>query len=326
VKDLKNEILAMVGKDLAEIEIALKDNLNPYLELVSDVANHILFAGGKRLRPLLMVLSSRICGYKGSYDKTLSTIFEYLHAATLLHDDLVDGAELRRGKTVANRIWGNPTAVLVGDFLLARGLSIAAATGKPKIIKIIAEITENMSQGEIKQLIRKGSLDLTEEEYLDVIWRKTAVLFRGACSISAIIANAPKRFEKALSDYGYNLGMAFQITDDLLDYTLDADALGKGVGADLKEGKITLPVIYALKKADKTDRLRMESIIKKNKFSVREFKSLIELLEKYGGIAYSKERAKEHIEKGKRALLLFEPSKTRKILEYIADYALIRKA
>ncbi len=326
MRDLKGEILAMVEKDLAEIEVALTDNLNPYLDLVSDVAKHILFAGGKRLRPLLMVLSARICGYKGNYDKVFSTIFEYLHAATLLHDDLVDGAELRRGKPVANRIWGNSTAVLVGDFLLARGLSIAAATGKPRVIKIIAEITENMSQGEIQQLMRKGSLDLTEEEYLEVIWRKTAVLFQGACRISAIIANSPKRFEKALSEYGNNLGIAFQMADDLLDYTLDTNALGKEVGADLKEGKITLPVIYALKKAGRTDRQRMESIIKNNKFSVREFKLLIELLEKYGGIAYTKERAKEHIEKGKKALLVFKPSKTRKTLEYIADYALVRKA
>ena len=311
MRDLKGEILIMVEKDLAEIEVALTDNLNPYLDLVSDVAKHILFAGGKRLRPLLMVLSARICGYKGNYDKVFSTIFEYLHAATLLHDDLVDGAELRRGKPVANRIWGNPTAVLVGDFLLARGLSIAAATGKPRIIKIIAEITENMSQGEIQQLMRKGSLDLTEEEYLEVIRRKTAVLFQGACRISAIIAGSPKRFEKALSEYGNNLGIAFQMADDLLDYTLD---------------KSTLPVIYSLKKAGRTDRHRMEAIIKNNKFSVREFRSLIELLEKNGGIAYTKECAKKHIEKGKRALLVFKPSKTRKILEYIADYALVRKA
>lgn len=326
MKDLKGEILSMVEKDLKEIEIALADNLNPYLDLVSDVAGHILFDGGKRLRPLLMVLSARICGYKGDYDKIFSTTFEYLHAATLLHDDLVDGAKLRRGKPVANSIWGNSTAVLVGDFLLARGLSIAAATGKLKIIKVIAGVTESMSQGEINQLMRKGALDLTEAEYMDIIWRKTAVLFEGACRTSAFIANASKREEKAVSGYGYNMGMAFQMADDLLDYTLDTKALGKEVGADLKEGKITLPVIYALKKAGKTDRQRMEAIIKMNEFSVREFKSLIELLEKYGGIAYTKGRAKEYIEKGKRALLIFKPSKTRKLLEYIADYALVRKA
>jgi octaprenyl-diphosphate synthase len=326
MRDIKDEILGMVENDLAEIEVALADNLNPYLELVSEVAKHILFAGGKRLRPLLMVLSARICGYKGNYDKIFSTIFEYLHAATLLHDDLVDGAELRRGKPVANRIWGNPTAVLVGDFLLARGLSIAAATGKPRIIKIIAEITENMSQGEIQQLMRKGSLDLTEEEYLEVIRRKTAVLFQGACRISAIIANSPRRFENALSEYGNNLGLAFQMADDLLDYTLDTDAIGKGVGADLKEGKITLPVIFALNEASAPDRKKMESVIRNDRFSVRDFKLLVELIEKYGGIEYTRERAREHIEKGKKALCVFEPSKTRKILEYIADYALARKA
>ena len=326
MRDLKREILTMVEKDLKEIEIALADNLNPYLDLVSDVAGHILFAGGKRLRPLLMVLSARICGYKGDYDKIFSTTFEYLHAATLLHDDLVDGAKLRRGKPVANSIWGNSTAVLVGDFLLARGLSIAAATGKLKVIKVIAGVTESMSQGEIHQLMRKGALDLTEAEYMEIIRRKTAVLFEGACRISAFIANASKKEEKAVSGYGYNMGMAFQMADDLLDYTLDTRALGKEVGADLKEGKLTLPVIYALKEADRNDRLRMKAIIQNKTFSVRDFKLLIKLLEKYGGIAYTKERAKYHIEKAKKTLLVFKPSKTRRILEYIADYALLRKA
>lgn len=325
MRDLKREILPMVEKDLKEIEIALADNLNPYLDLVSDVAGHILFAGGKRLRPLLMVLSGRICGYKGDYDKIFSTTFEYLHAATLLHDDLVDGAKLRRGKPVANSIWGNSTAVLVGDFLLARGLSIAAATGKLKVIKVIAGVTESMSQGEIHQLMRKGALDLTEAEYMEIIRRKTAVLFEGACRISAFMANASKREEKAVSGYGYNMGMAFQMADDLLDYTLDTRSLGKEVGADLKEGKLTLPVIYALKEADRNDRLRMEAIIQNKTFSVRDFKLLIKLLEKYGGIAYTKERAKYHIEKAKKTLLVFKPSKTRRILEYIADYALSRK-
>ncbi|MGB5157992.1 polyprenyl synthetase family protein [Desulfobacterium sp. N47] len=326
MKDLKQELLSIVGKDLAEIEVALTDNLTPYLDIVSDVAKHILFAGGKRLRPLLMVLSARICNYKGGYDKVFSTIFEYLHAATLLHDDVIDGAELRRGKPVANSIWKNSTVVLTGDFLLARGLSIAAATEKPSVIKIVAEITENMSQGEIEQLLRKGDINLTEEEYRKIIWRKTAVLFQGACRISARLANASKREEKAVSNYGYNLGMAFQMADDLLDYTLDTKVIGKGVGADLKEGKVTLPVIHALKEADSKDRLKMERIIKNNKFSVRNFNSLIKLLEKYEGISYTEKCAKDHIKEAKESLLVFEPSETRNILEYIADYTLLRKS
>ena len=176
MSDLKHKILALLEDDLAEIEAALKQNLNPYLDLVSKISHHILFSGGKRLRPLLMVLSARICGYDGDYDKTLSIIFEYLHAASLLHDDLVDGATLRRGKPVAHSIWDNPTAVLTGDFLLARVLSIAAETNRLDIIKVLAEITENMSQGEIHQLMRKGSLDLSEEEYMEIIYIAPYVL------------------------------------------------------------------------------------------------------------------------------------------------------
>ncbi|MBW2670019.1 MAG: polyprenyl synthetase family protein, partial [Deltaproteobacteria bacterium] len=183
MNDIKHKILNLVKDDLSEIEVALKQNLNPHFDLVSQIAGHILFSGGKRLRPLLMVLSARICGYDGNYEKTFSTIFEYLHAATLLHDDLVDEATLRRGKPVANSIWGNAIAVLVGDFLLARSLSIAAETKRPDVIKVVAEITENMSQGEIHQLMKKGCIDLTEKEYMEIIRRKTAVLFQGTCRV-----------------------------------------------------------------------------------------------------------------------------------------------
>jgi octaprenyl-diphosphate synthase len=325
MSDLKQEILAMVKDDLAAIEIALEQNLNPYLDLISKVARHILFSGGKRLRPLLMVLSARLCGYKGDYDKTLSTVFEYMHAASLLHDDLIDDASVRRGKPVAHSIWGNSAAILVGDFLLARSLSISAKTGDMKVIRTIAKITENMSQGEIHQLMRKGELDISEDEYMEVIRRKTAVLFQGACRISAIITAAPNGKEKALSNYGYNLGLAFQMADDLLDYTSDTKALGKEVGADLKEGKLTLPVIYSLKVADMKDRTRMENIIKNEDFSVNDFETLVELLKKYKGISYTQKMAAEHISKAKKALSIFEPSKTKEILIKVADYALNRK-
>jgi len=325
MSDLKQEILAMVKDDLAAIEIALEQNLNPYLDLITKVARHILFSGGKRLRPLLMVLSARLCGYKGDYDKTLSTVFEYMHAASLLHDDLIDDASMRRGKPVAHSIWGNSAAILVGDFLLARSLSISAKTGDMKVIRTIAKITENMSQGEIHQLMRKGELDISEEEYMEVIRRKTAVLFQGACRISAIITAALHEKEKALSDYGYNLGLAFQMADDLLDYTSDTKALGKEVGADLKEGKLTLPVIYSLKAADMKDRTRMENIIKNEDFSVNDFETLVELLKKYKGISYTQKMAAEHISKAKKALSIFEPSKTKEILIKVADYALNRK-
>ena len=324
MSDLKTRILESVADDLVAIEAELKANLNPNLELVAKVAEHILFSGGKRLRPLLMVLSARICGYQGTYDKTFSTIFEYLHAATLLHDDLVDDAQMRRNQPVAHSIWGNETAALVGDFLLARGLSIAAETEKPRVIKVIANITENMSQGEIDQLQHKGRIDLTEFEYMEVIRRKTAVLFEGACRISAIIADADQDKEDALSTYGFNLGMAFQMADDLLDYTQDSKALGKTVGADLKEGKLTLPVIYALAAAESNDRAVMEKMIT-NEFSEDEFKLLIDFLDKYGGVTYTQTKAAAHIDKAKHALAVFEPSETKDILLDVADYALSRK-
>lgn len=326
MSDLKNKILPMISEELEKIEYALKENLNPHLGLVSQVASHILFSGGKRLRPLLMILSARICGYKGEMDKTYSTIFEYLHTATLLHDDLVDGATLRRGKPVAHSMWGNPIAVLTGDFLLGRSLSIAAETGLPKVIKIITKITEDMSQGEIHQLIRMGNLDLTEDEYMEIIRRKTAVLMQGACWTGALIATASEREEKALSEYGFNLGIAFQMADDLLDYTSDTSIFGKEIGTDLKEGKLTLPVIYCLKKANSEDRIIMEKIITDKNFSFNDFNILIGLLKKCGGLEYTKRLASEHIEKAKKSILFFKPSATKDLLLNIADYALVREA
>ncbi len=325
MSDLKQKILSAVESDLEDIEKALSDNLNPYLDLVSDVAGHILFSGGKRLRPLLMVLSARMCSYNGNYEKTFSTALEYLHTATLLHDDLVDGATLRRGKTVAHATWGNSITVLVGDYLLARALSISAGTGRLRVVQILAELTENMSQGEVHQLMRKGDVKLTEDEYLVVIRRKTAVLFKAACQVSAIIADAPEDKEKALADYGFNLGIAFQMADDLFDYTLQTSDFGKEVGADLREGKLTLPVIYALKQANSSDRDLMIKIIRNPDFTTDDFKILLDLLVKYGGIDYTQETAASYIDTAKNALALFEPSPTKETMLDIADYALARR-
>jgi octaprenyl-diphosphate synthase len=325
MKDLKQKILTAVEDDLNDIEKALSDNLNPYLDLVSEVAGHLLFSGGKRLRPLLMVLSARICGYTGNYEKTFSTALEYLHTATLLHDDLVDEASLRRGKAVAHSTWGNSITVLVGDYLLARALSISAGTGRLRVIQILAELTENMSQGEVHQLMRKGDINMKEDEYLEVIRRKTAMLFEAACRVSAIIADAPEESEKALADYGYNLGIAFQMADDLFDYTLTTSDFGKEVGADLREGKLTLPVIYALKNTTNDDKDRMVKIIQDQDFSVEDFNTLVELLDKHGGLAYTQNTAASYIDNAKQALSHFEPSQSKDIMMDIADYALARR-
>jgi octaprenyl-diphosphate synthase len=323
--DLKQKILAAVEVDLKEIEKALSENLNPYLDLVTEVAGHLLFSGGKRLRPLLMVLSARICGYTGNYEKTFSTALEYLHTATLLHDDLVDEATLRRGKEVAHANWGNSITVLVGDYLLARALSISAGTGRLRVVQVLAELTENMSQGEVHQLMRKGDIELKENEYMEVIQRKTAMLFEAACRVSAIIADAPDEREKALAVYGYNLGIAFQMADDLFDYTLTTSDFGKEVGADLREGKLTLPVIYALGKATADDRNLMINIIQDPNFSPEDFKTLVELLEKHGGIAYTQKTAASYIDTAKQALSIFQPTQAKEVMLDIADYALARR-
>ncbi len=322
---LKERIIAAAAPDLAAIETALRDNLGAHLEIVQETASHILFAGGKRLRPLLMLLSARICGYGGDDDIPLSTVFEYLHAATLLHDDLVDGAHLRRNKPAAHAVYGNSIAVLVGDFLLARSLSIAARPGKLAIMDVIADITEEMSQGEIHQLIKKGDLLLSEAEYMEVIRRKTAVLIQGACRVGALLADAPEARIDDLTRYGHHLGVAFQMADDLLDYTADTTELGKEVGADIREGKLTLPLIRSLQKADTRQRERIEGIVRDETFSPDDFRELIDLLETLGGIAYTRRQAEAHVAEAKAALTTFGSSRPQETLLNIAEYALYRK-
>jgi len=387
MKGLKEQILESVRQDLVEIEVALTDNLKPYLPLVSHVAKYIMFSGGKRIRPLLMVLSARLCGYRGNYDKTLSVVFEYLHAATLLHDDLVDGVDMRRGNPVAHLIWGNPATVLVGDFLLARSIAIAARTNSVTIIDTLAHTTAQMSEGEIHQLLHRGDIAVDEKDYTEVITRKTAYLIQAACQIGALLAEAPGKQVQALADYGYHFGIAFQMADDLLDYMADTRVIGKTTGADLREGKLTLPVIYALDCATREDRRRLETIIRdmvavaptqtlppwprpgfqwqqlasrtsrqsglegggqgggegiearREEVSLSpngellrdvdakdaDFETVLELINKYGGIAYTRDRARQHIEHAKKCLEIFDASQARTLLEHLADYVLVRE-
>ena len=324
-KDIKERIVSLVKFDLTFIEEALKENLNPYYGLTAKVAEHILFSGGKRLRPLLAVLSAKICGYKDSFIYPVSIAFEYLHTATLLHDDLVDGGEKRRGKKAAHTIWDNSTVILVGDFLLARALSMIADTNKPKLTKLIADITQDMSQGEIMQLDRIGNTAITESEYMDVIYRKTAVLIKGACTTGGVMAEAGEEKISALTDFGENVGLAFQMADDLLDYTADSKVLGKNVGADLREGKITLPVIYALKHASSEESEYMRQVISKKELNEEDFKKLNHLIDKLGGIGYTRQMAVSYIDKAKKSLEVFAPSEAGEVLNLIADYALLRK-
>ena len=323
-ENLKQAIQTAVARDLADIEQALTENLTPYLDRVREIAGHILFGGGKRIRPLLMILSARICGYEKDDAADFAILFEYLHTATLLHDDLVDYASVRRGKPVANVIWGNASAVLTGDFLLARASSLAVRTRKMEILEILARITEDMSQGELHQLVRKGDPALSEEEYLQIIRNKTAVLMQGACLSGAILADATPERKQALSDYGLNLGMAFQMADDLLDYISDSEQLGKAVGADLREGKFTLPLIASLARAGHDDAKKIKEMMNNREFSVDAFQALNRLLDQYGGIAYTRSCAAAYVDKAKAALSVFAPSTTGNVLAMLADYTLMR--
>lgn len=325
MKTLKDRILDAVSEDLTAIEEALRNNLNPYLNIVSHVADYLICGGGKRIRPLLAVLSARLCGCRDPFAFTLSAVFEYLHVATLLHDDLVDGADVRRGHPAAHTVWGNPAAVLVGDFLLARSITIAAQTGQVEIIDTISEATARMSEGEIHQLLHRGNVNLTEAEYMDVIGRKTACLIQAACHSGALLARGEEAQIRALAAYGNDLGYAFQLVDDLLDYTADPTVLGKSTGTDLKEGKVTLPLIWALNHAEKNDRDTMAAIIGTDEPTASEFAVMLDLVEKYGGITHAQRMAKDRVKAAKDRLGLFDTSETRKVLEDLADYVLTRE-
>ncbi len=326
MSDLKQNILSLIENDLIDIEQALENNLKPNLKLVKKIAGHLIFAGGKRLRPLLMIHAARMCGSKCSENIKHAVLFEYLHAATLLHDDLVDEAELRRGKPVAHILWDNASVILTGDFLLARAVTLAAETDSIEIVRLMSRITEEMSQGEISQLENKGKHDLTEEEYLEVIKRKTAVLIMGACKTGGFISHATENQLKQLETYGYNLGITFQMADDLLDYNANTRETGKKTGTDLREGKLTLPVIIALRNAKKGDRENIISFLGKQDITDREFSWFNNTLAKYNGFKYTTESAEHHARKAKEALADFGDSPSKRLLLMLSDYALKRKA
>lgn len=323
--DLKTRIIERVTPDLEAVEKALEKNLAPHLGRVKQIASHLLFSGGKRLRPLLFIHAARMCGYGGGQEIVFSTMFEYLHAATLLHDDVVDGSALRRGQDAAHTRWPAAQVVLTGDFLLARALGIAARTRNPRLISVIADITREMSEGEIDQLEKKGRTDLTESQYMAIIERKTAVLIQGACRCGAILAEAPENREGALADFGYHLGMAFQMADDLLDYTATAEQLGKNPGADLREGKLTLPMIYSLARADMPDREWMTQMLAEPQFDPEQFQMLKEKLVSLHGIDYTRTKAREYVTKAEQALAIFDTSASKTILTLIANYSVHRK-
>jgi octaprenyl-diphosphate synthase len=315
-------ILKNLEPEVAAINAALVDNLQTHVPLIAEVGRHILLSGGKRIRPLLFILSARMCGCQGNHLTGFSTMFEYLHAATLLHDDVIDASSVRRGASTANTIWGNQAVILVGDFLLAKALSLAVTTDKLKILQVLSHATTMMAEGEILQLLHAGNLKISEAEYFEVITRKTAILMAAACRIGAILGEVPPGQEEALSQMGMNLGITFQVVDDILDYAGDARELGKEVCADLREGRVTLPLIYALAQASPPDRERLAAIAQA--LTPELAPELRGLLDKYGSLDYARTVARSYTLKALENLETFPPSQEKTYFWAITEELLAR--
>jgi octaprenyl-diphosphate synthase len=319
---VKLQLKAALEQDLAAINAALAANLQTHVPLIAEVGRHILLSGGKRVRPLLFILAARMCGQQGNHLADFSTIFEYLHAATLLHDDVIDAAQVRRGATTANNIWGNHAVILVGDFLLAKALSLAVSTNRLQILKVLGQTTTQMAEGEILQLIHAGNLKLSEAEYFEVITRKTAILMSAACQIGGILAGVPPAQEEALAQMGLNLGLTFQMVDDILDYTGDQEQMGKEVGADLREGRITLPLIHALAQASPPDRARLQEMAQHlTPEMVPEF---LDLLNRYGSLDHARKLARQYTLKAQEDLKIFPPCPEKTYFRLITEELLAR--
>jgi len=317
------DVFQQYMEEMKGIETLIGDRMRSYVQLIPEISDHIIKGGGKRLRPLLLVISSDLCGYGGDRRFPLASVMEFIHTASLLHDDVIDHAVIRRGKPSANSIWGNSASVLVGDYLYASSFNVLAEDGDQSIQKLLSITTSAMAEGEIIQLARCGDINTSEREYFSIIEKKTAILISAACAIGAILAKAPAVEVEALTKFGMRLGTAFQLTDDTLDYVAREDDFGKTIGMDLKEGKITLPLIRTFKKCTPDERTRIEKAVQDGgEDSVQEITSLINA---YGGIEYSLEKAGRLIEEGQTFLDIFEDSIPRKALLTIADYVIQRK-
>lgn len=321
------EVIGLVRDDMRRVEEGFVRNLSSDVRLIGKVGEYILKSGGKRFRPLLMLLCSRLSGYKGDAHIHLAGVVEFIHTATLLHDDVVDNANLRRGNASANTLWGDGASILVGDYLLSKAFSLAVQYGDAKVLKILSDTTTRMAEGEVMQLIRHGDVETVERQYLDVITNKTAVLFSASTRIAAVLGGVAPDKESALSDYGLLLGTAYQLMDDCLDYTSTDEDLGKTIGSDLREGKVTLPLIQAYRKATPAEKDFLKDAVEGRMeagFTEERLREVIAIIEGYGGITYTVEKASSAIEEAKGKLDLFEPDIERMALMAIADFAINR--
>lgn len=310
---------------LDEVEEQIKKGIDSEVVLINQVARHILNSGGKRIRPLLLIISSQLCDY---FDKNSiligGGIVEFIHTATLLHDDVIDNAEVRRGIPSARNLWGNQVSILVGDYLYTLAVCQAAKMENFEINYLLSTTCRRMSEGETLQLAHHRDFELTEATYLQIVEYKTASLLSASCRLGAIIGNASEEKKEALSRFGRNLGIAFQVADDTLDYIADRQRFGKSLGKDLKEGKITLPLLHLLQKCLPAEKNRLKQIVAGKKLLQKDLSYVIHLMEKYGSIHYALQRAQDFTNRAKNDLLIFKDSIHRQSLHTVADYVIRR--
>jgi octaprenyl-diphosphate synthase len=316
------DIRGLVKDDLTQVDHLIAKHLNCEISLVKSLGGHIVNSGGKRIRPLVTLLAAHSCSYSDRQHIPLATLVEFIHTATLLHDDVVDASALRRGDQTANQIWGNEASVLVGDFLFSRSFQMMVEIGNLTIMKILANTTNALASGEVMQLMHLQQIDLSEQHYLQVIQDKTAVLFAAAAQISALIAQQTPTIENALRDYGTHLGTAFQLVDDALDYCGQKNMIGKNIGDDLAEGKITLPLIHALKKGNSAQQKIIQDAIEQK--SLKNLQQIQQTIASTGAIEYTYQAAQQQAELAIQALRHLPESPYRLALEQLAFFAVAR--
>jgi octaprenyl-diphosphate synthase len=317
------DVFRYYGNDLKRVEENMEMHLRSEVRLIPEIIHHLIGSGGKRFRPLLLLASAELCGYRGERRYPLSAIIEYIHTATLLHDDVIDHAETRRGKASANQVWGNAASVLVGDYLYSKSFRLMTDDGNLAILKLISTTTNTMSEGEVFQLMKMGDISITEKEYLSIVEKKTSILISAACAIGGILGNAADSQIEALTRFGMRLGNAFQITDDTLDYVAKEEEFGKAIGQDLKEGKMTLPLIRTMKKCTPEERLFIRKGIEEKDEPA--YTGIMTLIHRYDGISYALAKARACIEEAKGFLASFSDSEAKTALCTVADYIIERR-
>jgi octaprenyl-diphosphate synthase len=313
-----------IRADLQEVEREFARHVQSQVQLIPTMGTYIQNSGGKRIRPAVLLMAARMAGYQGEAAILYASVVEFIHTATLVHDDIIDESELRRGRQAVHSRWGNDITVLLGDFLYIKSMSLALTQDRLDLIRILCDVTLRMIEGELYQLTKNGVVDLTEEEHFEIIRRKTAFLFGGCAEIGGMLGDVTPERAAALREYGFNLGIAFQLVDDLLDYTADAVALGKPIGGDLREGKVTLPIIFLLRRGgEEADRL-IRSVVNDRAVSAEQWREIVRLLAEHRATDLAYERAVEYAERAKACLEVFPPSREREALMALPDYVLAR--